>query len=147
MSNSPMLVDRHIVLDYKYSGHSNYLLLIWCCLSKILWVCQKSGAVQENLSQSSNGSWWERGGVREHRGKSGAASLSYIFNNILLLERKMRLLFGFFLQRFLPLWLPPSCSVGCWFGCRTWPLYHQLTLVQFLMINSILMVLVFLKMI
>ena len=48
-----------------------------------------------------------------------------------------------FLQKFLPLWLPPSCSVGCWFGCRTWPLYHQLTLVQFLMINSILVVLVF----
>ena len=85
-------------------------------------------AFQENLPQSSNGSWWERGGVREHWRKSGPAGLSYIFNNILL-ERKMRRLFVF-LQKFLPLWLPPSCSVGCWFGCRTWPLYHQLTLVQ-----------------
>ena len=36
---------------------------------------KKSGAVQENLSQSSNGSWRERGGVREHRRKSGAAGL------------------------------------------------------------------------
>ena len=56
---------------------------------------KKSGAVQENLSQSSNGSWRERGGVREHRRKSGAAGLSHIFNNILL-ERKMRHLFVFF---------------------------------------------------
>ena len=79
-------------------------------------------------------------------------ALIYIFNSSLLFKRKVGHFFDFckveevvFLEGpfFLPLWLPPSCSVGCWFGCRTWPLYHQLTLVQFLMINSILMVLVF----
>ena len=69
-------------------------------------------AFQENLPQSSNGSWRERGGVREHRRKSGAASLSYIFKNTLLFRGKMRHLLVF-LQKFLPLWLPPSYSVGC----------------------------------
>ena len=52
-------------------------------------------AFQENLPQSSNGSWRERGGVREHRGKSGAAGLSYIFKNTFLFKRKMRHLLVF----------------------------------------------------
>ena len=41
-------------------------------------------AFQENLPQSSNGSWRERGGVREHRGESGAAGLDLHFQQFIV---------------------------------------------------------------